>query len=53
MMQEANEISRKKADIMITPKLGDHLSTDSHSSILSLTAVQKLRSRFFRLSGSL
>ena len=28
MMQEANEISRKKADIMITPKLGDHLSTD-------------------------
>ncbi len=28
MMQEANELSRKKADIMITPKLGDHLSTD-------------------------
>ena len=28
MMQEANELSRRKADVIITPKLGDHLSTD-------------------------
>jgi len=28
MMQEANALSRKRADVVITPKLGDHLSTD-------------------------
>jgi NTE family protein len=28
MMQEANKLSREKADIVITPKLGDHLASD-------------------------
>ena len=28
MMQEANKLARAKADIVITPKLGDHLASD-------------------------
>jgi NTE family protein len=28
MMQEANKLSRAKADIVITPRLGDHLASD-------------------------
>jgi len=28
MMQEANKLARAKADLVITPKLGDHLSSD-------------------------
>ena len=38
MMQEANKLARSKADIVITPRLGDHLASD-FTGIDSLISV--------------
>ena len=40
-MQEANRLACTKADLVITPKLGDHLSSD-FSDLDSLIAIGEL-----------